>query len=835
MAEPVATVPVVSPEGDTGRIPADQAAAAQAQGFTPMSEGEFRQEQLKKEYGGLGGMARAGIEGGARGLTLGLSDLAATKLGDEETRKGMAARKELFPVTAGAGEVGGMLLPLALSGGTSAAAEGAAEASGGLLSGGIRAAGAIPRGVAAAGGLAERAAGKIVGEGATSLLGRVAQRAIPMAAGGAVEGAAYGAGQTISEAALGNEELTAEKLLAGAGHGALLGGLAGGGLGAISEAAKYGVEKLASKESFRNALQSFADERTIKATGALGSDIKRLGSTAEKAEERMHAIAQEVRDYRMPDGTKLLKYSDSAESLAPKLREAVETTGRELGALRTKLDGAIVGRPELAPDLRGFLQQVDERFAPALQSPLKSVRKDAAKALDEIAGLRAMVADGAKPVGFTDAYDVRRALDKRIFDAGKALKNTESLQAMRGMLEDAIETSADKAVGQIGDAALAGKYQELKGTFRNLNDAARISGNEAIRDLGRRVVSPSDYGVGAAGGVLSAAAGHGGIASAVVGGALSLAHKVVRERGSAAMAVGADALLSLGQLKHLSNSVDERIAAGVGQFLKGAPAANASRGFAAGADELVGGIESKGVQSAVTAKAANLLIGRSGHDSVRAQMQHVADLQANPQKMAEHTQRLVGNLDTIAPKIAAQLAAKEQNRVNFLASVAPKPSSPQSALGPQFDTLRYNDADVNRWLRTKALVYNPTLLIDELNRGHVSAADVAAVKATSPKLYEQIVGHITDELSHPDTKMTYSKKVRLGNLFGIAADDTMKPDFQAFIGNTYKAMDAAAATEQGGQGAPKGHNRGRPGSFKLDVSNIQTGLESVEGGGQHNG
>lgn len=779
-----------------------------------------------KQFGGVGQGLKAVGAGAARGLTFGLSDVAATQFGGESARQELAGLKEHRGVLSGAGEVGGMLLPLALSGGAAAPIEGA-EAGAGILGGAARVAGALPRGVAALGEGAADIAGNVVGRGATSLVGRVAQKAIPMAAGGALEGAAYGAGQTISEAALGDEELTAEKLLAGAGHGALIGGVAGGALGAISAGGKYALEKLAARGgegTLGSAIENFADKQTIRALGAKPSDITKLGADAEMQAERLGAIAKEVRNYRFGEGgEKLLTLTDSAESMAPKLQRAVEDTGQKLGKLREQFDAVVKERPDLAPDMGKFFSQLDEHLAPMKASPLRQLQKRAENVENTFADLRTLH-DTGTPVGFKELYQVRRDLDGIIYPGKGRLppKSMESLLRARGALEGVIEESADKAAAATGDAALSGQYQATKATFRNLKDAERIAGRDAVSELGRRVASPSDYGVGMAGAVMGAAGGHGGIASAVQGGVLGMANSMLRHHGNAVLATAADAVLNLGKLKALTNAVDSKIADGVKGFIANKATAEAIRH---GSGELSGKVESRAVQAATAAA----ILGKTSHEAVHQQLQHVAELNSDPEKMAAHTHALAGNIGNVAPKVAAQVAMKDQQRIRYLDSVAPRPSSPQNALIPQMDTLRYKDADVNRWLRTKALVYNPTLIVDELNRGTINKSDVDAVKATSPKLFDAVLGHVKDQLADPKTKVPYAKRIRLGILFGFPADQTQTPEFAQFVGNTYAGMAKEDSGSPGPQRGAGGHPHSR--NIQPDMAMVQTASQSVEAGG----
>src|SRR5262245_18099332 len=89
-------VAVRAPDGTVGSIPAEQFEAATRQGFTLSNDAELREAELQARHGGLGGIARAGAEGAARGLTFGLSDAAARTL-SPETADEMRERQEAHP------------------------------------------------------------------------------------------------------------------------------------------------------------------------------------------------------------------------------------------------------------------------------------------------------------------------------------------------------------------------------------------------------------------------------------------------------------------------------------------------------------------------------------------------------------------------------------------------------------------------------------------------------------------------------------------------------------------------------------------------------------------
>lgn len=164
--------------------------------------------------------AIAAAEGLGRGATFGASTWAERGLGVDPA--GIQAREEANPLTSGIAEVGGTLLPAALTGGSSLLEEGGAKVA---LETAARNAptSLLSRGAHAA----ATAAGRLAPEG-VSPLARIVQRGIPAVTGSAIEGAAYGLGHDVHEAALGDPNVTAENILTDMGlSGVLAGGLGG--------------------------------------------------------------------------------------------------------------------------------------------------------------------------------------------------------------------------------------------------------------------------------------------------------------------------------------------------------------------------------------------------------------------------------------------------------------------------------------------------------------------------------------------------------------------------------------------------------------------------------
>ena len=224
-------VALINRAGKAVEVDGVNAFAALNDGYRVETADETQARLDRQKYGeSVGAEIAAGAAGVARGVTIGLSDLALTKSGavDPETLQKL---REYNPAASTGGEVAGVLGSLLLPGGAV-----------GTVAKGAKGATSVVRGVSAAGQATERLVARAIAtEGAQGVARQIVGRVLPKVAGSAVEGAFYGSGQEITESALGDTELTAERLLAGAGMGAMIGGGAAGAFGLGGVALEAGV------------------------------------------------------------------------------------------------------------------------------------------------------------------------------------------------------------------------------------------------------------------------------------------------------------------------------------------------------------------------------------------------------------------------------------------------------------------------------------------------------------------------------------------------------------------------------------------------------------------
>lgn len=371
--------------------------------------------------------------------------------------------------------------------------------------------------------------------------------------GAAPEAAAHGGRAMIAAA---GTEGAAAGAQAGYDEGAplknvLTSALIGGALGVGIAAAPGVIQNIRVKQ----ALGDFADERTLKALGARGSDLKKLGATYQDATESMRNIARTVRDFTLDDGTKVFNPLATVEEHAEALGQAIDQVGKKIGALRGSADDMIAaGHPELAPNVNDIARKIDTDIAGKLRQGALSSTRNQANELDMLVDdLQAIATDDQGHTTVDKLFGLRRELDERIYGVQSQLKlgqqwvkpQLESMQQARGVIEDAINDSTQRASLMQGSEEV---YANLKKDYRALTQARQIAGGAAQQQLGNRVLSPSDYMVGAAE-LAGDLAGGSGLFSLAKAAGVSAIHKVIREKGSGVLAA-ISARLAEGEAAH---------------------------------------------------------------------------------------------------------------------------------------------------------------------------------------------------------------------------------------------------------------------------------------------
>lgn len=762
-------VPVFSPDGTIGTVPAEQLGDALGSGFTLSTKQEVRRAELAEKHKGIGEIAKTVGEGLASGATFGASDYLISQSG-EENRIAAAERKELNPGIRTASEIAGAVAPMLFSGGSGTVAKGAALAPTSL--------------VGRAGAAAARATEGIVGTEATSLLGRVAQKAIPMAVQGGLEGAAYGAGQTVSENALGGQDITAEKLLAGAEHGMFLGAGVGAGvgtLGVLGKAAADKAFKFANESSLKDWFQEIADKSTLKAVGADQSQLQRLGHSAEEIQGRVSDIAETVRTAKLNNGERVFKPFKTATELGENLAKAEAEAGTRLSKVIDKIDDATHAIPDAKPDFVSALNRVETEVAgplrvanvPQLTEQANLIDKTLGKIKDKVQATEAMgTLDKSYKIGFKEGREIIKDLDAAIYDTkatsvglpGLPNPRLQKLEQVRGIINDELEKAADRAAQLTGDEALAGAYQAEKRVWRDLHQAKQMSEKWEVRDFGNRWMSPTDYMGAMQGGMAALGSGLGGLgamASSALGG---VAHNIIRERGQSVVAHVADRIANLNAISQVTAGVDQKIAAGVAKTLRSELSRVAVQ-----------------VSESPRQRAFDKVVDK------------VASVASDPEKTNELVAQKIGPLATHAPGIAAASANLISGDMKYVAD-----SMPSSVKNKQMvaGKTRVPTAEIHRVERMIRAIEAPLTILPDIKQGRLTASAAQAVRDRRPEIVNQIKTEVATQLASSQQQPSFRVRQQLSTLLGSPVDFETSPEFKRSIQQIYQQP-----TQQSG-GAP---------------------------------
>jgi hypothetical protein len=768
---------------DTGapvRIAAENVPHALAAGYSVEGAASAGARQSRREHTTGGQMALASAEGVARGATLGLSDAALVGALGDDYRKGAQARQQENRLVSGAGEVAGAV-------------------GGSLLTGGLLGAASAPaRGVAALGRATEGAVAGLVGKGA-GVLGRAGARAAALGGAGAVEGSLYGAGQAVSKAALDGTQLSAEKVLASMGEGALLGGAGGAVLGGLAGGMQGAAGAVSKAKGIQQSARELANESALKAAGARGSDFRRIVGrrTGESAEKRIDELGQELLHYEYKTGPRqgqqLFRAAVKADDLVDDVVYARQETGEALGAIREKLDDVFAQRPELAPDVKRYLTEVDDQvLKPLKESKVPAIRARADKVEEQLSGLRERVEaadaiitaepqrvrlpDGSiemrprvapEPMTFRELEQVRRDL-REVFQPPKSSaggipaqppEHAAALEQAERLLSTHLDDSAEKAMAASGGDVTA--YQGLKKQYSNLRDIEDLVQKADLQQAGNRAVSPSDYATGTGIGLGALLSGNVGAIGYGIAGAV--AHKLIRERGRSTLAVLADSVANM------NSGID-----------------SAARRFAGAALDAP--------KRAVTPLVLGASEIASRYAGAVAAVQDFQTPEGGMARLQAPTQRFAAESPALAEAVQGQVG----KAYAFMASKLPTVSSrAATSFTPDLTETRVPVPEMSKFLKYWRGVTAPGQVIDDLSSGKMDRAGLEAIKAVYPETFGELRSRVMTYAAERGDQLPFQQRILLSLVFDFPGDKSMTPAYAQDVQAAYQPTPEAPEQDSG--------------------------------------
>lgn len=859
-----AAMPVRTPGGTVGLVSPDQADLAATAGELTASPQQIAAEQLKGQYGGLGGTVAAGLVGAAQGATesTGLPFVPfAQNLG------GLLAPSEIRhdPISGQTHTVGGeartteALKALAeLHPGASMIGQGVGMAGMSALGGGA---------LGALGDLAEQGVARVGG-------GRIAQ----MAARGATEVGGWSGVQAVDESALGGDhDLNAEKVIAAIGHGALIGGLAGGAFGLVGEGiSKAGqgvrdtvgrfaravrpadVEGVAEGQ-FGKAADGLGELYVKASSGISGADpaaVRRLtaldseGATARRvavydADKHLDEAARAIRQAgdSMLSADRLIADEAKGSLKADYVRRAVASgTEEQAGAFaRSQVAKVLDGADKFLAEGSPYAKSIESASKVAYRT-LEAVGDGADNAATFIAldqfkrdmqRLTRNAYQGA--LRLADPIDQRAAREAaEWFDDvakglrsglenedlwGKAAQDQKTINAAWTKQIDASKRFHASLTTEVGRDP-ANPYLDVRGMdpskvtsyVRNLTNTDKDLVHQAVRDYidGTREFADAvrnSYDLPpeklAEVDKLQRATHAFGREIQRSSEVITLANQYKALR-AADNPLGTAATLAGGML---GGPIGAAAGAGIGAL------ANPGRVVAqlAAVERLMGEVDKRmdsGIAKFFQRKpklldkppSVAVLGGTSERDAFEKSVAHVRELVADNEAHAERVGKSIAPIATAAPSTATAVATKAAGMTAYLATNAPTMHTGDTLIVGKEKPL-YSDTEMRSWARRAAIVHDPTAIFDSLARGSVTPEEVDALRTQWPGLYREMQGKIMDRLSHEP--LTREKRLTLGVLFDVPADTDMTPAAVATFQQAYAAT--PNAKDAGKVPAPRAH------------------------------
>lgn len=569
---------------------------------------------------------------------------------------------------------------------------------------------------------------------------------------------------------------------------------------------------------------------SAKVTGVSEDSLKRVLSDADVGArwQQREAILPKLREQIAPDLDEVNKLRDVTKALealpsnADDVRRLVRSDRLpEIGVQTSKLieDTAAAVTPDLPAPVSKFLESSQERLKKSLEigdaastrAELENLRRDtlieikknvpranqksdkvkeasqfraAAEAqltrLDEALGNQAIWGDAAT------AYVNRADRIATVTDSGKAFRTelrdpAQFLKSVRlgdGKVEQALaHLDHEKRVAD--DLLASGRgTAEQRAQLQSSRDAAeRLSSTLGLQARKQAEVNVLDDILqkenlaGETSGLVSGLAGFaaGGLPGAVGGALARSAWGAISRPGSLARKIGAAKLL-----RDRVTKVDNKITRAVRRHMADAverspndlvPEAPVrrlgSRGLATRASIQAFGATAKERRETYVQKIER--IKQLGNDPL-LQQRYVSEV-------------LVRGVGETHPGLVVQAAAQHARAVSFIQSKLP-PTPTVNPLQPQLTKPYVSDAEVDRMSKYMTAIERPMSVLEDWERGVVSAESVEALKVVYPGLYGALAKEVQTQLLKTTKPLPYNEQLQASILLGLPGNYFQSVEFQ---------------------------------------------------------
>jgi hypothetical protein len=501
-----------------------------------------------------------------------------------------------------------------------------------------------------------------------------------------------------------------------------------------------------------------------KATGAGAGDFQKLGRTYEQQKLAAAAMGETVAK-RTGAGA----FTSVAEYSAAVSREK-EVVGKELGSLYGQLDGLAKHKPSVTRIVEEYQATVK---APAMQRVLGAEETGAADSmLERFVGMR----DGSERASFTKLHEFMQEIDTKLLKTYSAPKGMpippgqEGLLALRKLVRDELDFAAMRASAE-ATTDLGERILSQNRLYKQLATADRILARQSGRELGSSFVSQGDL-VAMAAGTFS---------GSPFGLLIPVANQVRKRYGDQIAAAILKKASTLRPVQNAADKMEQAMRKGVAAVSGGKHAPKPRP------------------QARVTGEDV---------DKIRAAV-------SSPDAVEARVRTTIGDLHRYEPQTAGAIAMTLARTAAYLNAVLPKKPAPPSPFSrsPQRP---YSDSDLRKATAIVETVQDPTIVLDRLREGKLTAEHVKTLKATSPENYVRVREFLMEHAPEIRKTTTVQQEVQLSILFGTPLTPAMEP----------KAIRALQASFVGGNQAP---SPGAAAGFAPSVAQMAAG--PVKGGG----
>lgn len=161
--------------------------------------------------------------------------------------------------------------------------------------------------------------------------------------------------------------------------------------------------------------------------------------------------------------------------------------------------------------------------------------------------------------------------------------------------------------------------------------------------------------------------------------------------------------------------------------------------------------------------------------------QRYADLAQSPARLAEATAAVrVGR-----PDLADGLSAKLAEIATYVDKRAPVSTRALSTLTPGAVKDTVSPGEQARFLAMAKVAEEPLSILDDLESGRVTAAQMRVVKDLYPTLHAEICQRVIEKLADRKEPLPYKQRLQIGMLIGAPTDASLEPGFIASTQATF--------------------------------------------------